>query len=381
MQFSFSDEQVQFRAIIQRFLREKSPTSEVRRLMATDHGYDIEVWRQLAGQLGLPAIHIPEVHGGSGFGPVELCIVLEELGRYLLCAPYFASSVLATTAIMNGATAAEQAELLPPIASGERIATLAFTEPNGRWDATGIELTASQSGSGFPGADYLLNGTKSFVLDGCSADLLIVVAREPGTSDSQGLSFFQVEPAAAGLTREQLQSMDATRKLARLTFTNTPGIPLGELGNAAPALSRTLSLAAIALANEMAGGAQALLDSAVSYAKMRVQFGRTIGSFQAIKHKCADMLLEVESAKSAAYYAAQAAADNASDLPALASLAKACASEAYMNTAANCIQIHGGIGFTWENDTHLWFKRAKSSEAFLGDPSYHRELLMQNWEL
>jgi alkylation response protein AidB-like acyl-CoA dehydrogenase len=376
MQFSFSDEQDQFRAIIQRFLREKSPTTEVRRLMATERGYDSDVWRQLAEQLGLPAIHIPEVHGGSGFGPVELCIVMEEFGRYLLCAPYFASSVLATTAIMNGATAAEQAELLPPIASGERIATLAFTEPNGRWDATGVELTAELAG-----ADYLLSGTKSFVLDGCSAELLIVVAREPGTSGSQGLSFFRVEPDAAGLVREQLQSMDATRKLARLTFTNTPGILLGELGNAAAALARTLSLAAIALANEMAGGAQALLDSAVSYAKMRVQFGRTIGSFQAIKHKCADMLLEVESAKSAAYYAAQAAADNDSDLPALASLAKACASDAYMNTAANCIQIHGGIGFTWENDTHLWFKRAKSSEAFLGDPSYHRELLMQNREL
>ena len=376
MQFSFSDEQEQFRAIIQRFLREKSPTTEVRRLMATERGYDSEVWRQLAEQLGLPAIHIPEAHGGSGFGPVELCIVMEELGRYLLCAPYFASSVLATTAIMNVASASEQAELLPPIASGEQIATFAFTEPNGRWDATGIELTAGQSAG-----DYLLNGTKSFVLDGCSADLLIVVARAPDTSGSQGLSFFQVAPDAAGLVREQLQSMDATRKLARLTFTNTPGLLLGELGNAAPALSRTLSLAAIALANEMAGGAQALLDSAVSYAKMRVQFGRTIGSFQAIKHKCADMLLEVESAKSAAYYAAQAAADNDSDLPALASLAKACASEAYMNTAANCIQIHGGIGFTWENDTHLWFKRAKSSEAFLGDPSYHRELLMQNREL
>lgn len=373
MQFSFSDEQVQFRAILQRFLREKSPTIEVRRLMATTRGYDVEVWRQMAEQLGLPAIHIPEIHGGSGFGAVELCIVMEEFGRSLLCAPYFASSVLATTAIMNAATADEQAELLPPIASGGRIAALAFTEPNGRWDVTGIELTASQTD-----ADYRLNGTKSFVLDGCSADLLIVVARARGTSGSQGLSFFRVEPDAAGLTRQPLQSMDATRKLARLTFTNTPGIVLGELGNAAPALSRTLSLAAIALANEMAGGAQALLDSAVSYAKMRVQFGRTIGSFQAIKHKCADMLLEVESAKSAAYYAAQAAADNDSNLPALASLAKACASEAYVNTAANCIQIHGGIGFTWENDTHLWFKRAKSSEAFLGDPGYHRELFMQH---
>lgn len=376
MQFTFTDEQEQFRAIIQRFLTDKSPTTEVRRLMATEEGYDRDVWQALSSELGLPAIHIPEAYGGAGFGPVELCIVMEELGRHLLCAPYFATSVLAATAIMNAASPAEQADLLPRVASGDCIATLAFTEPNGRWDASGVELTAIAAGS-----NYLLHGTKSFVLDGQIADLLIVVARTPGSRDDSGLSFFQVAADAAGLSREKLSSMDATRKLARLTFVDTPASLLGELDQGAKPHAATLDLAAIALANEMVGGAQRLLTDTVEYTKLRVQFGRTIGSFQAIKHKCADMLLAVESAKSAAYYAAQAAAEGDPELPALASLAKACASEAYIHAAADCIQIHGGIGFTWENDTQLWFKRAKSSEVFLGDPSYHRELLMQRWEI
>jgi len=376
MQFTFTEEQEQFRTIIQRFLTDKSPTTEVRRLMATDDGYDLAVWQALSTELGLPAIHIPEAYGGAGFGPVELCIVMEEIGRHLLCAPYFASSVLATTAIMKVASPAEQAELLPPLADGSCIATLAFTEPNGKWDATGVELTATAADG-----TYLLNGTKSFVLDGQIANLLIVVAREAGTQGEEGLSFFHVATDAKGLLREKLAGMDATRKLSRLTFEDTPALPLGEIGQGAKALAATLDLAAVALANEMVGGAQRLLADAVAYTKLRVQFGRTIGSFQAIKHKCADMLLEVESAKSAAYYAAQAAAELDPELPALASLAKACASEAYVHAAVDCIQIHGGIGFTWENDTQLWFKRAKSSEVFLGDPSYHRELLMQRWEI
>ena len=174
--------------------------------------------------------------------------------------------------------------------------------------------------------------------------------------------------------------MDATRKQAKVDFKRAPAELLGEAGAGAAALSRTFDHAAIALANEMVGGAQALLDSAVAYAAMRVQFGRAIGSFQAIKHKCADMLLDVELAKSAAYYAAQAEADGDPQTPSLASLAKAAAADAYMRTAANTIQVHGGIGFTWDHDTHLWFKRAKSSEVLLGDPNHHRELMLQRME-
>lgn len=376
MQFSFTDEQEQFREVVQRFLHDKSPTTEVRRLMETSEGYDPDVWQQLSNDLGLPAVHIPEAYGGQGFGFVELGIVLEEMGRSLLCAPYFSSTVLGASTILRGGDEDQKIRLLPQIASGDCIATLAFTEPNGLWDASGVALSATPIDGGFE-----LNGEKSFVLDGHIADLIIVAGRTPGTSGQAGLSLFTVDGDADGLSRTLLHTLDATRKQARLKFTDVRAELLGELDGAGPVLEDVLSLAAVALANEMVGGAQYMLDSAVDYSQMRVQFGRAIGSFQAIKHKCADMLLEVELTKSAAYYAASAAAESDADLPALASLAKASASDTYMQAAANCIQIHGGIGFTWDHDTHLWFKRAKSSEVFLGDATYHRELLMQRWEV
>jgi len=267
---------------------------------------------------------------------------------------------------MNAGTDAQKRELLPGIASGDTIATLAFTEPNGRWDVDGIEMTVS--------GNSRLDGVKSFVLDGHTADLIVVVAR-----GDKGLSFFTVPGDAPGLTRHALKVMDPTRKLARLEFRGVAAELLGEEGGGADPFERTMILAAVCLANEMVGGAERLRESALDYANLRVQFGRTIASFQSMKHKQADMLCDVELAKSAAYVAASAAADNDADLPALASLAKATAAEAYMQTAIHTIQIHGGIGFTWDNDTHLWFKRAKSSEVFLGDPAYHRELMMQAW--
>jgi alkylation response protein AidB-like acyl-CoA dehydrogenase len=374
IQFAFTDEQDQFRSAIRRFLNDKSPTTEVRRLMGTAEGYDPAVWRQLSEDLALPGIHIPERYGGAGFGMVELCIVTEELGRALLCAPYFSTAVLAANAILNAGTEAQKAALLPDIAKGARLATLAITESDGNWDPTGIEVVATPAADG-----YLLDGVKSYVVDGHVADLLIVAARTPSTVGHEGLALFTLDANATGVERRVLESMDPTRKLARIDFHGAHANLLGSLDDGAKPILRTFDQAAIALANEMVGGAQALLDSAVNYAKLRVQFGRTIGSFQAIKHRLADMLLDVELAKSAAYYAAQAAATDDPEWPALASLAKAAASETYLQTGIQCIQIHGGIGFTWDNDTHLWFKRAKSSEVFLGQPSYHRELLMQRW--
>ena len=374
IQFAFTDEQEQFRSALRRFLKDKSSTVEVRRLMATTDGYDRQVWRQLSEELALPGIHIPEQYGGAGFGMVELCIVTEELGRALLCAPYFSTAVLAANAILNAGTEAQKSSLLPDLASGARLATLAVTELDGNWDPRAIELTATPIADG-----YKLDGVKNYVVDGHVADLLVVAGRLPGTVGDAGLTLFTLSADSAGVERRLLDSMDPTRKLARIDFRGAQAELLGKVTDGAAALARTLDQAAIALANEMAGGAQALFDSAVDYTKLRVQFGRTIGSFQAIKHKCADLLLEVELAKSAAYYAAQAAAIEDPEWPALASLAKASASEAYLQTAIATIQLHGGIGFTWDNDTHLWFKRAKSSEVFLGQPSYHRELLMQRW--
>ena len=376
MQFSFTAEQEEFRSVLRRFLEDKSPPTVVRRLMETETGWDRASWRDLNQQLGLSAVHIPEAYGGQGFGFVELGIVLEEMGRALLCAPFFASTVLAATAIMNAGTEAQKRALLPPIADADCIATLAFTEPNGRWDSSGVETTAT-----LDGGNFRLDGVKSFVLDGHSADLIVVLARRPGSNGDDGLSFFTVRGDAPGLTRRALKVVDPTRKQARLDFASVVAELLGEEGGGAGPFARTMTQAAVCLANEMVGGAERLRQSALDYANLRVQFGRSIASFQSMKHKQADMLVDVELAKSAAYYAAAAAADDDPELPAVASLAKACAADAYMQTAIHTIQIHGGIGFTWDNDTHLWFKRAKSSEVFLGDPTWHRELMMRAWNV
>jgi alkylation response protein AidB-like acyl-CoA dehydrogenase len=322
--------------------------------METEEGYDPAVWEQMGSQLGLQGLAIPEEYGGSGYTYVELIVVLEEMGRALLTAPYFSTVALAANAILHAGDDAAKKELLGGIASGETIATLAMTEDSGRWDAEGITATATKA------------------LDGHTANLIIVAGK---TGDA--VSLFTVAGDAEGLTRTPLATMDQTRKQARLEFSGTPAKLLGTEGEGWPVLSRVLDLAAVALAAEQVGGAQKCLEMSVDYAKVRVQFGRPIGSFQAIKHKCADMLLEVESAKSAAYYAGWAAAELNDELPTVASLAKAYCSDAYFHAAAENIQIHGGIGFTWEHDAHLYFKRAKSSQLLLGDPTYHRELLAQ----
>jgi len=337
MNFAFSEEQEELRTAVRRFLQEKSPETEVRRLMETEDGYDPAVWSQMADQLGLQSLTIPEEYGGSGFSYVELIVILEEMGAALLCAPYFSTVALAANALLTSGDETAKKELLPGLASGETIGTLAITEDNGRWDFEGIATQATEAKGG-----WTLDGHKSFVIDGHLANLILVVARTPA-----GLSLFAVEGDAAGLTRTSLPTMDQTRKQARLVFESTPARLVGTDGGAADGLTKTLDLAAVALAAEQVGGAQHCLDSSVDYAKNRIQFGRPIGSFQAIKHKCADMLLEVESAKSAAYYAGWAAAEDSDELPVVASLAKSYCSEAYFHAAAENIQIHGGIGFTW----------------------------------
>ena len=366
MNFAFTEEQEQLRQFVRSFLEDKSPESAVRELMETEKGYDDAVWKQMAEQLGLQSLVIPEEYGGQGFTFVELGVVLEEMGRALLCAPYF-SGMLASQAILHSGDEDAKKAHLPGIASGETVAALAFTEESGKWDEAGITLQASEADGG-----HTLSGTKSFVIDGHIADLLVVAARS-----GAGVSLFTVSGDAAGVTREALNTMDQTRKQAKVTFDSTPATLIGAEGAGWDTMTTVLDLAAIALAAEQVGGAQFVLDMAVQYAKDRVQFGRPIGSFQAIKHKCADMLLEVESAKSAAYYGLWCAAELNDELPSVASLAKAYCSEAYFHAAAENIQIHGGIGFTWEHPAHLYFKRAKSSELLFGDPAYHREMLAQ----
>jgi alkylation response protein AidB-like acyl-CoA dehydrogenase len=367
MNFAFSEEQEELRKTVRSFLDQKSPEAEVRRLMETDQGYDEAVWKQMGEQLGLQGLAIPEEYGGSGYGYIELIVILEEMGRRLLAAPYFSTVVLASNALLHSGDDAAKKAHLPGIASGETIAALAFTEENGRWDEQGVTATATKSGDG-----WTLNGTKSYVLDGHVANLLVVAARTDA-----GVSLFAVPADASGVTRTLLTTMDQTRKQAKIELADTPGTLIGTDGQGWTVLERVLDLAAVALAAEQVGGAQFVLDMAVQYAKDRIQFGRPIGSFQAIKHKCADMLLEVESAKSAAYYAGWCASELNDELPSVAALAKAYCSEAYFHATAENIQIHGGIGFTWEHPAHLYFKRAKSSELLFGDPTYHRELLAQ----
>jgi alkylation response protein AidB-like acyl-CoA dehydrogenase len=371
--FAFSEEQEELRRAVRQFLESKSPETEVRRLMETTEGFDPAVWKQMGQELMLQGLAIPEEYGGQGFTFIELGIVLEEMGRVLLCAPYFSSVVLAAGAILAVGTDDQKQALLPGIASGDTIATLAFTEPSGKWDAAGITMEAKEN----VGGEFTLTGEKMFVIDGFTADTIVVVARVEGTTGTDGIQFFTVAGDADGLTRTPLQTMDTTRKQAKLEFDNVSASPLGSTQDGFAAFSKLLDQAAVALANEMMGGAQKVLEMSVEYAKVRVQFGRPIGSFQAIKHKCADMLLEVESGKSAAYYASWAAAEDNDELPVVAALSKAYCSEAYFHAAAENIQIHGGIGFTWEHPAHLYFKRAKSSEIYLGDPTYHRELLAQ----
>jgi alkylation response protein AidB-like acyl-CoA dehydrogenase len=375
MKFSFTNEQEEFRSGVRRALQARSPTTEVRRLMATEAGFDREGWKKLNQELGLTAIHIPEAYDGAGFGYGELGIVLEEMGRNLLCAPFFSTAVLATTAILNAGTEEQKKALLPAIAAGETTATLAFSEDGGLNDAASVQMTASASG-----ATWRLEGTKSFVLDGHTADLIVVLARRPGSTGDEGLSFFTVEGAANGLERAPLKTMDETRKMARLGFKSVEARLLGAEGGAAAPFARTMQQAVVCLANEMVGGAERLREDALEYVKMRMQFGRSIASFQTTKHKAADMLVDVEMAKSAAYYAAAALDEGDDDLAAVASLAKATAAEAYVQTAIHAVQMHGGIGFTWDNDTHLWFKRAKSSEILFGDANHHREAMMRNWK-
>ncbi len=367
MNFAFTEEQEELRSTIRSFMENKSPESAVREQMEADDGYDADVWKQMGEQMGLQGLHIPEEYGGSGFGYVELGIVLEEMGRALLCAPFFSTVVLAAnTLIHSGDDDAKQTHL-PGIASGATIAALAFTEPSGKWGEDGITMEASSSGDG-----HTLSGTKSFVIDGHTANLLIVAARTDA-----GVSLFAVDGDASAITKTALSTMDQTRKQAKLEFDNTPATLIGTDGGGWDVLSTVLDLASVGLAAEQVGGAQFVLEMAVQYAKDRVQFGRPIGSFQAIKHKCADMLLEVESAKSAAYYGLWCASEMNDELPSVASLAKAYCSEAYFHATAENIQIHGGIGFTWEHPAHLYFKRAKSSELLFGDPTYHREQLAQ----
>ncbi len=380
MDFAFNEDQEELRSMAQAFLEEKSGSEQVRKAMESELGYDPELWREIGSELGWTSVHIPEEYGGLGLGYVELVALMEIMGGALLCAPFFSSVGLAANALLVAGSEEQKRQYLPGIAEATTRATLAYSGVSGAWDASTICVTAARSGD-----EYRLSGTTTFVVDGHCADLIIVAARSATSEKEEGVSLFVLPSDVEGLRRRQLPTMDQTRRLAEITFDDVR-LPasslLGEEGAGWPMLSRTLDLAAVALAAEQVGGAQRCLDLSVAYASEREQFGRAIGSFQAIKHKCADMMVKVESARSAAYYAGCCVAeDNEAELVTTAPLAKAYCSDAYFQCAADTVQIHGGVGFTWEYDVHLYFKRAKSSEALLGDAAFHRELLAQRINL
>jgi len=375
MDFQFNEEQQELRTIARAFLAEHGGSEAVRAAMESELGYDPALWKQISAELGWTSVHIPEAYGGLGLGYVELVALMEVMGEALLCSPFLATIGLGANAILAAGSELQKERLLPELAEGTRTATLALCEESGSWAIEDVTCVARPGGDGFA-----LTGRKHQVLDGHSADLLLVVARLPDTAGREGIGLFAVPGEHPGVSRRALPTVDQTRRLAVVELEDVrvaADARLGEEGGAATAdaLDRALQRAAVALAAEQVGGAQRCLDMAVAYAKEREQFGRPIGSFQAIKHKCADMMTAVETARSAAYYAACVASlgDDSDELASVASLAKAWCSDAFFRCAADCIQIHGGVGFTWEYDCHLYFKRARASEHFLGDPALHRE--------
>jgi alkylation response protein AidB-like acyl-CoA dehydrogenase len=371
MEFSFSEDQDELRRAARRFLEVASSEERVRAAMDTEQGYDSATWEQLSEELAWTALTIPEEYGGLGMSYLDLHPLMEEMGRALLCSPFFSTVCLGANALLLGGTESQKERYLPGIAAGETTATLAYGEKNNQMSAEGVEATYSRSAAG-----YILRGAKSYVVDGHTADLLVVAARTEDSKGSEGVSLFLVPGDAEGLKRSWLPTMDQTRRLASLDLGDVVvahDALLGEEGRGWPLVERTLDLARIALAAEQVGAAEMCLDMAVEYAKVRRQFGRPIGSFQAIKHRCADMLMMVESARSAAFYASALAGQGETDLAEAASSAKAFCSDTFFHCAAENIQVHGGIGFTWEHAAHMYFKRAKSTEALFGDPSFHRE--------
>ncbi|TDG15130.1 acyl-CoA dehydrogenase [Seongchinamella unica] len=379
MDFAFTEEQEMIRDTAAAFLAEVSSSEAVRRAMATESGYDSALWRRICDEMYWQAIHIPEAYGGLGLGYVELVAMMEQMGRYLLCSPYFSTVCLATNALLVAGNEDQKTRWLGELGAGQVTATLAFNGGSRSWAADSITASFRREGD-----EFVLNGDYRYVIDGHTAGLLVVAAREEGSSGEQGISLFLVPAQTAGVRRRWLPTLDQARKQAAVTLDNVrlDGTSLmGACGQAWPALGKVLDLAAIALAAEQVGGCQQLLDMTVEYTTERVQFNRPIASFQAVKHKAADMMLKTEVARSAVYYAA-CVADEAlrggelgAELPEAASVAKSYCSDAYFAVAGEALQLFGGVGFTWEYDVHLYFKRAKSSEHLLGDGSSHRERL------
>ena len=367
MQFELTETQKTLKNTVRKFLSVECPIAEVRPLMETETAYDASLWQKMADQ-GWTGMLIPEQYGGFGMGMVEMAATLEEMGRALLPGPFFSTVVMAGTLIEKAGNEAQKEKYLGATARGEIKVTVAFLEDPPAWTPQDVQLKARASGGA-----YLLDGTKLFVPDAGVADVIVVIARLDGE-----LALFVVGRDTQGVAIRPMSSIDLTRKVYEIKFDCVCVPPEAMLASGPPAveaLGRARAMATVGLVAEMTGGMQRLLDMTVEYAKTRKQFGRPIGQFQAVQHQCADMLVLTESSRSAAYYAAYAIQEGIPEAPLAVSVAKAYASEAYRETGNRAIQVHGGMGFTWENDAHLYYRRAKVSEQMFGDATFHREVI------
>jgi alkylation response protein AidB-like acyl-CoA dehydrogenase len=375
MNFGFNEEQELLRSTARKFFENECTSETVRKLMDGPEGMTAELWKKVAEQ-GWLGLIVPDAYGGMGLGVVDLVVLMEEMGRAVVPGPFFSTVLLGGLAILEAGTEAQKKAWLPKLTSGEARATLAWMEPSADLGARGITLSATAKGGG-----HVLNGTKLFVQDAHTADLIVVAARTAnGQTPEAGVTLFLVPKGAPGLTITLLPTMDQTRKLCEVTLKDVPAgadTVMGQAGAGWAPLARVLDRATVALCAEMCGGAQKVLDMTVEYAKIRQAFGRPIGSYQGVKHRAADMLVDVENSKSITYYAAWAMDEGVPEGPLAVSMAKAYVSDAYRRVAGAGIQLHGGIGFTWEHDLHLYFKRAKGSEFTFGDATWHRERVAQ----
>jgi alkylation response protein AidB-like acyl-CoA dehydrogenase len=374
MDFGFSEDQELLRQSARDFLEGEYGMAVVRRLMEEDEAHSPEIWARLA-ELGWLGLILPESVGGVGLDFVDLAIVLEEMGRVVMPGPFFSTAVCAASVLLDAPESEAAAIALPRIAAGKCRATVAWLEASGRLEADAIETTWRRAPEGI-----VLEGVKVFVPDALGADLFLLAARAVGSRGEAGIDLFVVPAETDGLRIVPLRTLDQTRKQAEVCFEHVvvdAAARLGGEGSGWPRLQRLADRARVALSAESCGGAARVLEMSVEYAKVREQFGKPIGSFQAIQHKCADMMVKVESGRSAVWYAAWAVANDASDAPLAAAMAKAYCSDACREVAAEGIQIHGGIGFTWEHDMHIYFKRAKSSEVAFGDSVWNRERVAQ----
>src|SRR4029453_6632519 len=375
MNFGFNEEQELLRSTARKFFDNECSSETVRKLMDSPEGMTPDLWKKLAEQ-GWLGLIVPDEHGGMGLGIVDLVVLMEEMGRAVVPGPFFSTVLLGGLAILEGGTEAQKKAWLPRLASGDARATLAWMEPTADLGARGITLPATAKGG-----SHTLNGTKLFVHDAHTADVLVVAARTAtGKTSEEGISLFLVPKGSAGLTVTLLPTMDQTRKPCEVTFKDVavgPDALMGQAGAGWAPLARVIDRATVGLCAEMCGGAQKVLDMTVEYAKIRQAFGRPIGSYQGVKHKAAEMLVDVENSKSITYYAAWAMDEGVAEGPLAVSMAKAYVSDAYRRVSGAGSKLPDGIGFTWEHDLHLYFKRAKGSEFTFGDATYHRERVAQ----